>query len=160
MVAKMITVLSRALIIIQDVGNNLFKGACRWLLFRRSQTQSVTSILICVFALYMYACFYFHISSTNYLVLDPERHLTLLYNRDRYSSVTQVNEKTMSQKYLITYQLEHRTDIPTENVGSLKVFIKMKQKHVYNYNLMMFLIKRSGTNFNCLSFAHQKSSCC
>ena len=53
----------------------------------------------------------------NYLVFDPERHLTLLYNRDRYSSVTQVNEKTMAQKYLITYQiqLEHRTDISTEN---------------------------------------------
>ena len=81
--------------------------------FIRSQTQSVTSILIGVFALY--ACFYFHITSTNYLVLDPERHLTLLYNRYCYSSVTQVNEKTMSQKYLITYQLEHRTDIPTEN---------------------------------------------
>ena len=33
----------------------------------------------------------------------------------------------------------------------------MKQKHVYNYNLIMLLIKRPGTNFNCLSFAHQKS---
>ena len=150
----MITVLSRVLIIIQNVGDDLFKGACRWLFIGRSQTQSVISILIGVFALY--ACFYFHISATNCLVLHPERHLTLLYNRDRYSSVTQVNEKTTSQNHLITYQLEHRTDIPTEN-EVLKVIMKIWRGN--NYNLIMLLIKRPDTNFNCLSFAHQKSSC-
>ena len=60
-----------ALIIIQNVGNDLFKGACRWLFIRRSQTQSVTSILIGVFALY--ACFYFHISSTKLLGVRPRK---------------------------------------------------------------------------------------
>ena len=77
----------------------------------------MTSILIGVFALY--ARFYFHITSTNYLVLDPERHLTLLYNRDRYSSVTQVNEKTMSQKYLITLYIHISWD--TEQIFQQKM---------------------------------------